>query len=220
MRAYHEEGSQYTGDSKFLPLDDNKGLLVEERLTRRTRFCSLPWVLTVIFGTLLILQNVFYLVWESGCRLGPVYDTDFEPMKHAISSVKVRFTSPLYVDDNGTFHRQEDPGAIKYVGGPEEELDANWDSLLGGRYFRLTEQETSTLNEDSELPSLSPWDRNGEEYFFAGIDMLHSLHCLNTLRKHLDPDFSDNVAKIAPEMRQLHLGKTGILQKQWIKIDK
>lgn len=53
-------------------------------------------------------------------------------MKGAIASVQVRFTSPLYIDDNGTFHRQEEPGAVKYVGGPEEELDASWESLLGG----------------------------------------------------------------------------------------
>lgn len=89
---------------------------------------------------------------------------------------------------------------------PKENGVAN-DGNISGRYFRLNENEVKTLNEDSELPDLSPWNRNGEGQYFAGIDMLHSLHCLNALRKHLEPGFKDNVAKIAPEMRQLHLGE-------------
>lgn len=68
----------------------------------------------------------------------------------------------------------------------------------------------NTLNRDPNLPPLSPLRKNGEEYFFAGIDMLHSLHCLNALRKDLNPDFQDHIATIAPEMRQLHLGEAYI----------
>lgn len=75
-----------------------------------------------------------------------------------------------------------------------------------GRYFRLTENEVKSLNEDRKLPSLSATTKNGESFYFGGIDMLHSLHCLNEIRKHLDPGFKDPTL-IFPEIKQLHMGE-------------
>lgn len=75
-----------------------------------------------------------------------------------------------------------------------------------GRYFRLREDEVDSLNEDRKLPLLSSMTRKGENIYFAGIDMLHSLHCLNEIRKHLETDFTDHTMDF-PELKQLHLGE-------------
>lgn len=77
MHSYHEEASQYAEGSRFLPIEDSKILIAEEKLMRKRHSCPLSWLLTVVFGALLVLQNVYYLVQKTGCRPGPVYDTDF-----------------------------------------------------------------------------------------------------------------------------------------------
>lgn len=77
MHSYSEEDGPYAEEAQFLQIDDKKGLALEEQRTKKDGLCSLPWALTVIFGSLLILQNLYYLGQNSDCHLGPVYDTDF-----------------------------------------------------------------------------------------------------------------------------------------------
>jgi len=79
-----------------------------------------------------------------------------------------------------------------YTGPPSVEVDAAWSDLIYGRYVNFTSSELAWLNSDTQVPNLeylaanSPWIPTGG--FFGGPDMLHSLHCLNGIRKHLDAD--------------------------------
>ncbi|KAL7910457.1 hypothetical protein GGI35DRAFT_367654 [Trichoderma velutinum] len=164
-----------------------------------------PWAIIIVLANVLVFQNIYYQWNKTDCVFEPIYPTDFEPMKRYISYHKVRFTSPIYLNANGTFERHlQNHNAPQYVGAPSDELNRNWDALLDGRYFRLTEDEVKSLNEDRKLPSLSAMIKKGESFYFGGIDMLHSLHCLNEIRKHLDPDFTDYTSPF-PEIKQLHM---------------
>ena len=56
------------------------------------------------------------------------------------------------------------------------------------RYFRLEDSEILRLNRDPRLPALTEMPRNeriAQQGFYGGPDVLHSLHCLNAIRKHL-----------------------------------
>ena len=77
-----------------------------------------------------------------------------------------------------------------------------------GRYFRLEEPEVSLLNLDTTLPKLSNMPSGGripKEGVYGGPDVLHSLHCLNAIRKHLNLDYYAKSMALPPEYRQMHL---------------
>lgn len=77
-----------------------------------------------------------------------------------------------------------------------------------GRYFRLTELEVSLFREDTALPALSQMpqtDRIAKEGFYGGPDVLHSLHCLNAIRKHLDLEYYAETMTLPLEYRRIHI---------------
>lgn len=74
------------------------------------------------------------------------------------------------------------------------------------RYHFLTSEEVADFNKDAGLPKLTPSEYPGRDpIYVGGIEMLHSLHCLNTVRKHLDPDFHMKGGLMSLD-RDLHLG--------------
>lgn len=48
----------------------------------------------------------------------------------AIGIEEVRFTSGVWIDDNGTFHLAEHPGLPTYVGPPNSKIDKAWDDIV------------------------------------------------------------------------------------------
>ncbi|KAJ5209443.1 hypothetical protein N7449_003822 [Penicillium cf. viridicatum] len=82
-------------------------------------------------------------------------------------------------------------------------------SLLAvSRYFRLEDSEVSRLNRDSELPALTKIysnERVAKEGFYSGPDVLHSLHCLNAIRKHLDMAYYVGSMTLPPEYRRIYI---------------
>jgi hypothetical protein len=52
------------------------------------------------------------------------------PARPSISIEEVRFTSGVWIDDNGTFHLTEHPGIPTYVGPPSPDIDKHWDSII------------------------------------------------------------------------------------------
>lgn len=56
------------------------------------------------------------------------------PAKIAISLEEIRFTSGVYIDDNGTFHLAEHPGLPQYVGPPSSEIDEAWEEIVQRRH--------------------------------------------------------------------------------------
>ena len=67
--------------------------------------------------------------------------------------------------------------------GSDSEIDAAWEDLTRDRYFLLSDQEA--LEAYGADPS-QYWNVHHGGYI-AGLDVLHSLHCLNHLRMSLYP---------------------------------
>ncbi|KAK7520056.1 uncharacterized protein IWZ02DRAFT_450373 [Phyllosticta citriasiana] len=126
--------------------------------------------------------------------------TDFPSIpSHIFEPTERRFEYPFRMYENGTLYGIKDPEASRFVGPPSEERDKAWNDLTSPRYFALTDTEADTINgmHDSSkgddphvypitgLPHAAGMeDKEGKRY--AGVDVLHNLHCLNMLRKHVD----------------------------------
>ncbi|KAI7362309.1 NAD(P)-binding protein [Hortaea werneckii] len=115
--------------------------------------------------------------------------------------------------ENGTLHPVVDPSSPTYAGPPSPQIDQAWNQLIEPRYFKLTEAEVAhlTSNDDQDLPAPEPlpqWpDAVPEPGVYGGIDMLHSLHCVDSLRKALTPAYyaADEMFLLPGETRGLHL---------------
>ncbi|KAJ5115619.1 hypothetical protein N7448_011386 [Penicillium atrosanguineum] len=121
---------------------------------------------------------------------------------------KRRFTYPVRDDSHGHLYTPMDPNDLQFAGLPTEQIDKNWKDLIAGRYFRLEDSEIELLSQDPDSPALTKMssnDRIAEEGFYGGPDVLHSLHCLNAIRKHLDRDYYAGSMTIPPEYRRLHV---------------
>ena len=90
-----------------------------------------------------------------------------------------------------------------------EEVDKAWDDLLRGRYVQLKDSEIAWMNEDTFNPDLDfinlDYPGKMKPGTYGGPDMLHSLHCLNALRKHLDVDHYGNHLMLPEEYRRMHI---------------
>lgn len=138
---------------------------------------------------------------------------------------KRRFSNAIRDDPDGNLYASINPDELQYAGLPSPNIDANWDKLVKGRsflyccsecisdmslgrYFRLEKSELSQLNQDPELPALTKMpinERIAEEGFYGGPDVLHSLHCLNAVRKHLDLEYYADSMTLPPEYRRIHI---------------
>ncbi|KIW98973.1 uncharacterized protein Z519_00636 [Cladophialophora bantiana CBS 173.52] len=113
--------------------------------------------------------------------------TELGTAAQKISIETRRFTGDLHFHPNGSSYLAPEPDQIQYVGSPSPEIDQNWADLINDRYFYL-----------SELEALSVWGPDfdgyydivdGQKQYVGGLDILHTLHCVNTLRQHLDLDY-------------------------------
>ncbi|PMD13118.1 hypothetical protein NA56DRAFT_445371 [Hyaloscypha hepaticicola] len=118
--------------------------------------------------------------YENGFR------TDFGPARPSISIEEVRFTSGVWIDDNGTFHLTEHPGIPTYVGPPSPDIDKHWDSIIKPEWFHATQEEIVQYG-GSELAEKLLHSANG--IYSVELDVFHSLHCLNQIRKAIDRDY-------------------------------
>lgn len=63
-----------------------------------------------------------------------------------------------------------------------------------GRYVKLNDKEVSKLNkDDNEVTDMTRLEASpgvvDSPGFYGSVDMVHNLHCLNTIRKQFDPDY-------------------------------
>lgn len=137
------------------------------------------------------------------------FATELPDAKDAISVEQVRFTSPLRVDENGTLHQLYGPSERRYTGNSSE-VDQAWKDLIFGRYLRLRESEVDWLDSDKENDNLEEIPEHesviNKAGIYGGVNMLHSLHCLNMLRKHLHSDHR-NMEYLSDEEDVMHIGK-------------
>lgn len=97
-----------------------------------------------------------------------------------------------------------------YAGPPTPEIDEAWHDLIFGRYVHFTDSEIDWMNSDPGIPQLTPLSPKmtsiiHTDGYYGGPDMLHSLHCINGLRKHLDMDYYKDSMDIPAEYRRMHI---------------
>jgi hypothetical protein len=112
-------------------------------------------------------------------------------LKPSIKLRQMRFDNAFIIRDNLTMYMKVEPDTPKYVrsaGATQEEIDMAWEELLDNRSVKLKDSEVAWLDSDQKLPDLTYNDDPDLPGYFAGPDFLHSLHCLNVLRKRVDPE--------------------------------
>jgi hypothetical protein len=65
----------------------------------------------------------------------------------------VKFTGTAVFEEGGVAYRERVPGTKEYIGAGDE-VDKNWDELIKGRYFYLTEEEAKVQ-----------WPTNYKQYY-------------------------------------------------------
>ncbi|KAH9825648.1 Cyclochlorotine biosynthesis protein [Teratosphaeria destructans] len=130
-----------------------------------------------IIGTLLLFS------WQ-GRQTQLWSKHDFAPARHLLKSNEVTFSGTAAFHDNGSAYRTSRVGEPQYVGTPSKEIDEAWDALIQGRYFYITEDEARQTWPDTYQQYYR------DEYGYrAGLDVLHTLHCVNMLRKTIYVDY-------------------------------
>lgn len=131
--------------------------------------------------------------------------------KAAIQVEQIRFTNAIRHRADGSLYMDYPADSSpRYTGGDLDGVDKTWDALLYGRYSALTNEEIDWLQEsisgvnDTLVPlQAQGHGSDGPESVYGGPDMLHSLHCLNGLRRHVNPERYGEHLPV--EYRQMHI---------------
>ncbi|KAJ4424905.1 hypothetical protein N0V82_000408 [Gnomoniopsis sp. IMI 355080] len=107
----------------------------------------------------------------------------------SIQIEQVRFKSPVDFEMDGHEFLVVEPDEKIYVGDSWDEIDRNWEELLWGRYFSISEDEAKSLWPDKYLEYVDPI-KSG---WTGGFDVFHQLHCLNQIRQALHRDIYPEV---------------------------
>ncbi|KAI8947914.1 hypothetical protein F4801DRAFT_559103 [Xylaria longipes] len=165
-----------------------------------------PWL---IIGTLWALSTILTVVTtafitskiqacDSLGSLSRGYLSDFAPARTAASSVQRTFTgSPRFSMEKGEYIPSDSP-SMSYIGSTPE-VDKAWAELAKNRYFLLTDAEAKETWGDGYTEFWN--DQRGG--YLGGLDMFHTLHCLDHLRKSFYPD-KYVLDGIHGEMHQIH----------------
>ncbi|KAF2481517.1 hypothetical protein BDY17DRAFT_301470 [Neohortaea acidophila] len=158
------------------------GLVV---LTYRAIFIfSVVWILATALITLITVHWLQIPACQSS--ISAIRAGEFVPAKDTARVKNVRFTESSTFNFTAVPPRQFREDVRIYVGEPSPALDRNWDDLLDNQYFYITEQEArSTWGEDYQ----KYWRDEATGHYRVGIDVLHTLHCLNIIRKEVYSDY-------------------------------
>ncbi|KAH8807614.1 hypothetical protein F5884DRAFT_880843 [Xylogone sp. PMI_703] len=185
-RSESEEGEGFLPELKSNAAYNKRGWL------------SIPydriWVLLVISNvawTLLFLA--LFAVFRRAHPAG-TYESGFSTdiAQPEINLEQIRFTgTPQFIkgDDKAYFLPIDEealwPENKRYFGTPDQEIEDNWEALIGNRYFSISESEAKKA-----------WGEKHREYvdqmvggYTAGLDLFHTLHCVDMIRRTLYPDF-------------------------------
>ncbi|KAJ7434949.1 hypothetical protein FB451DRAFT_1465929, partial [Mycena latifolia] len=77
------------------------------------------------------------------------------------------------------------PGEVRYVGPPSPEIDEAWNQLTKYRFFLLSAEEAKA----QWGSDYTRYWNEGWSGYTASLDMFHTLHCLDHIRKSLHPDY-------------------------------
>ena len=117
-----------------------------------------------------------YGTFESG------FHTELRDARQSVRVQKHHFTGSLDFKGHHGFVPHHSP-SLRYIG-HSPIIDAAWEELTADRYFLLEDNEA---REAYGSPPHKYWNDHHGGYV-AGLDVLHTLHCLNHLRMSLYPE--------------------------------
>ncbi|KAH8649206.1 hypothetical protein BX600DRAFT_502651 [Xylariales sp. PMI_506] len=169
---------------------------------------ALPWCLTAILGCInLVLTIWLYTLSQThGERVAHSYAngfrTEFAAARQHVELVETVFNGgPSFREDGSVYIPH--PDRVRYIGDPRRypEVDSNWEKLIEGRYFRITEVEAQESFGDSYKDY---WDAEAGGYVI-GLDLFHTLHCVNHLRRAYYPEiYKGDSRNKPPETIEIH----------------
>ncbi|KAJ7830338.1 hypothetical protein B0H14DRAFT_2807725 [Mycena olivaceomarginata] len=106
------------------------------------------------------------------------------PAKAHIRMHNVKYRGTPQFGADGEEYVDYLPGEVRYVGPPSDDIDEAWNQLTTRRFFLLSDEE-----------ALAQWGEGYKRYwnanwggYAASLDLFHTLHCLDHIRKSLYPD--------------------------------
>ncbi|KAK3390698.1 hypothetical protein B0H63DRAFT_519909 [Podospora didyma] len=166
--------------------------LASPRQSRTERAAAiLPWLLSIFFAVVslcLLLERRGTTnslgTYEDGFSTGII-----TPSKIPLEQIRFR-RGPHFFPNGTAWLDPVDktapwPENIKLFGPPSPEIDANWGKLIGGRYFSISEEEAIRAWGDDRFQYVDELQGG----YSAGLEVFHTLHCLNALRIMLHDDY-------------------------------
>ncbi|KAE8343523.1 hypothetical protein BDV24DRAFT_161566 [Aspergillus arachidicola] len=208
-----DEISERESDSLLKP--SNLPWPKDHRYTGTTRFLIALSISLNIFwvglGSVYWISNIStrknYSSYENG------FASDLEAVKHEIELIQYDFNGGVKLDEHGNYFT--DHGGHEYVGSPTPEIDRAWDLLLSGLNIDL---KGSDANLDGRTIQWPDSDR-----YFTGLEVFHSLHCLNRLRQAMYPNYYDVFSHPDDPSREDHIGYSvpaDLTPMEWILVDR
>ncbi|MCJ1357634.1 MAG: hypothetical protein MMC33_007630 [Icmadophila ericetorum] len=183
--------SLYTlGRYDVLPTEEEKQSITSDEETpcarSRSNWAINFWIITTVFFASLstwlgaeLHTRKFTGSFEKG------FSTEFEPARHLIQVEQTTFKGSPHFRDDGSEYVPDDGGnEPQYVGEPSRAMDHAWALLHFGRFFLLTEEEAKDSWGGGYREFWSPKDGG----YIAGLEVLHTLHCLDHIRKAFYPE--------------------------------
>ncbi|KAI1842108.1 hypothetical protein JX266_011641 [Neoarthrinium moseri] len=168
--------------------NDENQFLEKEQLTGACRETSGLWQLIALFFCTLTIIFALLYSQEKIRRVEASYEqgwpTDFVSIRGRVGIESKTFTGAPAIRSNGTVYVPHQDG-IRYVGAPSPQLDHAWEQLVGGRYFLITEQEAKA----TWGPDYRGYWSQARGGYVLGLDVFHTLHCLNQIRQKLHPEY-------------------------------
>ncbi|CZR69056.1 uncharacterized protein PAC_18957 [Phialocephala subalpina] len=159
------------------------------------RYCSLQSTHT---PCLYLAPNEDCSRAQSSCLNKSQYGGQRHKPQHgrdAISQTTVTFSSSLDFVDKEHIYRIFDPARPEYVGNEAEEIDRNWDALILPADIYISDEEARGVG-----GNLSRSHETGK--FKIELEVFHSLHCLNMLRKRI---YSDLYPEMLAHNADIHI---------------
>ncbi|TDZ38512.1 Cyclochlorotine biosynthesis protein O [Colletotrichum spinosum] len=107
-----------------------------------------------------------------------------EEVKPQIRLSRHGFSGGLGLDGNGSFFADDDDGR-RYVAAPSPEVDRAWYELLTGLNIDLEDPGEHLRRTTFRWPE--------SRLYLTGLEVFHSLHCLDRLRQALYPEYYRHV---------------------------
>ncbi|KAI1164684.1 hypothetical protein F5B18DRAFT_231556 [Nemania serpens] len=171
--------------------EEAQGLLgvVEKPTTLDYRSRNLYRALLIVSGLLNILFLLLGII--SWTHHPPSYENGFTldleaieaPVKAEIEVIEKVYGGGVNLNSEGEFVADEE--GHEYIGPPSKKVDDAWNRLLEGTNIDVSPDEADLS------ASTFRWPESG--LYFTGLEVYHSLHCLNRLRQALYPDHYDHV---------------------------